>query len=74
MVKIGEGAGDFPRGLFILEDGVDGEAESDYLDCKETGNEPGRYDVSNEEFYRRQECTCHIAGSQYLLTGANLAL
>ena len=40
LVEVGEGVVDFAGGLFVLEDGVEGEAEGDDFDGHEAGHEP----------------------------------
>ena len=40
LVKVGEGVGDLAGGFFVLEDGVDGEAEGDDFYGEEAGEEP----------------------------------
>ena len=47
LVKIGEGVGDLAGGFFVLEDGVDGEAEGDYFNGVETREDP-RASISDE--------------------------
>ena len=42
MVERGEGVGGFARGFFVLEHGVDGEAEGDDFDGQQAGSEPRR--------------------------------
>ena len=40
LVKVSEGVGDLAGGSFVLEDGVDGEAEGDYFNGVEAGEDP----------------------------------
>ncbi len=47
LVKVGEGAVDGAGGLFVFENGVDGEAEGDEFDGQEAGHEPGELSVSD---------------------------
>ena len=49
LVKVGEGVGDLAGGFFVLEDGVDGEAEGDYFNGIEAREDP-RASVSDEGF------------------------
>ena len=77
LVELGEGVVDFAGCFFVLEDGVDGETEGDDFDGQEAGNEPGRAvceQRSTFTFHRIPGWAYHIAGIQYLLTGANLSL
>ena len=48
LIKIGEGVGDLAGGFFVLEDGVDGEAEGDYFNGEEAREDPRARSVSDE--------------------------
>ena len=55
LVKVGEGVIDFAGGFFVFEDGVDGEAEGDYFDCHEAGDEPEHGECERLMDFKRVE-------------------
>ena len=75
LVEVEEGVVHFARGLFVLEDGVEGEAEGDDFDGHEARKEPrNAMPFSDGGFRRGWWDSYQNAGSQYLFTIANLSL
>ena len=75
LVEVEEGVVHFARGFFVLEDGVEGEAEGDDFDGHEARKEPrNAMSFSDGGFRRGWWGSYQNAGSQYLFTIANLSL